>query len=94
MATNPFYKSTKWKRKREKILRRDGYMCQVSKRYGKRIRLGFTWDADTPSVKLYTDWEGSEGGSISVTGYCIDVDDPILKELLETIEYLPKTWDN
>ena len=37
MATHPFYKSTKWKKKREKILRRDGYMCQVSKRYGKRI---------------------------------------------------------
>ena len=32
-----FYKSTRWQRKREAVLRRDGYMCQVSKRYGKRI---------------------------------------------------------
>lgn len=32
-----FYKSVRWKRKREAILRRDGYMCQVSARYGKRI---------------------------------------------------------
>lgn len=31
------YHSTRWKRKREKILRRDGYMCQLSLRYGKRI---------------------------------------------------------
>ncbi|HBF66482.1 MAG TPA: HNH endonuclease [Clostridium sp.] len=35
------YHSSKWKSKRAKILRRDGYMCQLSLRYGKRI------DADT-----------------------------------------------
>ena len=35
------YNSPRWKRKRAHILKRDGYMCQVSKRYGKRI------DADT-----------------------------------------------
>lgn len=29
-----FYKSTKWEKKRNSILRRDGYMCQLSKRYG------------------------------------------------------------
>ena len=32
----PFYKSRRWKLTREAILRRDGYVCQVSKRYGKR----------------------------------------------------------
>ncbi len=31
----PFYKTKKWQSKREKILRRDGYMCQECKRYGK-----------------------------------------------------------
>lgn len=31
------YKSKRWKIKREKILRRDGYLCQESKRYGKRV---------------------------------------------------------
>ena len=31
------YKTTKWKQKRERILRRDGYLCQESKRYGKTI---------------------------------------------------------
>lgn len=29
-----FYKSARWKKLREKVLRRDGYMCQISKRYG------------------------------------------------------------
>lgn len=34
-ATNRFYKSSKWKRKRETILRRDEYQCRQCKRYGK-----------------------------------------------------------
>ncbi|MCR5448443.1 MAG: hypothetical protein K6F23_03535 [Solobacterium sp.] len=32
-----FYKSTRWKKLRESILRRDGYMCQLTKRYGKLV---------------------------------------------------------
>ena len=35
--TKPFYKTKAWKRKRAKILRRDEYMCQESKRYGKTV---------------------------------------------------------
>src|SRR5665647_1576729 len=31
------YHSLRWKRKREHILKAQGHMCQVSKRYGKRI---------------------------------------------------------
>lgn len=33
--TIDFYKSTKWKHKRERILKRDEYLCQECKRYGK-----------------------------------------------------------
>ncbi|WP_363549572.1 HNH endonuclease signature motif containing protein [Caldifermentibacillus hisashii] len=33
--TNPFYKSQKWIRKRELILKRDEYKCRECKRYGK-----------------------------------------------------------
>lgn len=32
--TNPFYKTGKWLKKRDRILRRDKYLCQQSKRYG------------------------------------------------------------
>lgn len=32
---NPFYKSAKWERVRARILRRDKYQCQESRRYGK-----------------------------------------------------------
>lgn len=31
------YNSKKWKRVRERALKRDGYLCQLSKRYGKRV---------------------------------------------------------
>lgn len=32
-----FYTSKRWLKKRENILRRDGYMCQRCKRYGRRV---------------------------------------------------------
>ena len=32
-----FYKSKRWLALRERVLRRDKYMCQMSKRYGKRV---------------------------------------------------------
>ena len=35
-AADSFYKSARWQRLRAMVLRRDGYQCQVSKRYGKR----------------------------------------------------------
>ena len=30
-----FYHSKAWERKRAAVLKRDGYMCRISKRYGK-----------------------------------------------------------
>ena len=32
------YKSKRWKKLRESILRRDNYLCQESLRYGKRVQ--------------------------------------------------------
>lgn len=34
--TDAFYKSRRWIKLRSAVLRRDGYMCQESRRYGKR----------------------------------------------------------
>lgn len=31
------YKSKRWNRIRRAVLARDGYMCQISKRYGKMV---------------------------------------------------------
>lgn len=33
--TNPFYLTPRWQRKRAAILRRDKYLCQDCKRYGR-----------------------------------------------------------
>lgn len=33
-----FYTSRRWLRLRDAVLRRDGYQCQWSKRYGKRVQ--------------------------------------------------------
>ena len=35
MATRPFYNTQKWRKKRTAILKRDSYLCQECKRYGK-----------------------------------------------------------
>lgn len=35
---DPFYKTARWERLRAAVLRRDGYMCQVSKRYGRHMQ--------------------------------------------------------
>ena len=35
--TDPFYLSPRWIRLRKVILRRDGYVCQYFKRYGKTV---------------------------------------------------------
>ena len=34
---DPFYKSGRWRRVRDAALARDGYVCQVSKRFGKMV---------------------------------------------------------
>lgn len=31
------YETQRWRKKRERILRRDGYICRESKRYGKTV---------------------------------------------------------
>ena len=33
---DPFYKTRRWDRLRGAVLRRDGYMCQEARRYGRR----------------------------------------------------------
>ena len=33
-----FYKTTRWKKLRDRILRRDGYKCQLSARFGRNIQ--------------------------------------------------------
>ena len=36
--TDPYYLTPRWRRLRERILRRDGYQCQIALRYGKHVQ--------------------------------------------------------
>lgn len=36
-TTDPFYRSRHWEKLRAAVLRRDGYICQESRRFGKRV---------------------------------------------------------
>lgn len=37
MSNKAFYTSRRWRRKQARILRRDGFLCQESKRYGQMV---------------------------------------------------------
>ena len=69
-----------WKEKRTKL---------EDKMYGvyNYKRLGFTWDGDTPSVAVFTDWDNHEGESIKINFFCIGPEDPIIQEVLQSASY-------
>ena len=62
---DPFYKSVKWTKKREKILRRDGYMCQYFKRYG-RMKQADTVHHIFPR-ELYPEYEWEDWNLIALS---------------------------
>jgi 5-methylcytosine-specific restriction enzyme A len=54
--SNPFYRSTKWKKKRERILKRDKYLCQECLKYGRNTEANVVHHIieieDEPGLKL------------------------------------------
>jgi 5-methylcytosine-specific restriction protein A len=50
--SNPFYKSKAWRNKREYILKRDGYMCQECRKYGKNTEAKIVHHI----IELEDDW--------------------------------------
>ena len=59
------YKSKQWEHKRSRILRRDGYRCQLSKRIGKRIE-GNTVHHIFPA-SLFPEWALEDWNLITVS---------------------------
>lgn len=55
-VSNPFYRSKVWRKKREYILRRDKYLCQECKKYGKNTDAKIVHHIiemeDAPELKL------------------------------------------
>lgn len=58
------YQSKRWQKKRAKILRRDKYICQLSKRYGK-IRQANTVHHIFP-VEYFPEYQWEEWNMISI----------------------------
>ena len=59
------YQSAKWKKKRLHILRKDGYLCQISKRYGKAEEA--TVVHHIYPAEEYPQWEWEDWNLISVS---------------------------
>ena len=49
-------------------------------------RLGFTWNS-LPSICLFTDWDNHPGESIAINCFCIDPGDPIIQEVIQSVNY-------
>lgn len=59
------YYGNKWKKKRERILRMDGYVCQVAKRYG-RTEAATVVHHIYPAAE-YPEWAWEDWNLISVS---------------------------
>lgn len=59
MGGTSIYHSTRWKRKQAKILRRDGYRCQESRRYGvtaEATTVHHIWPVEDYPEYAWADW--------------------------------------
>lgn len=65
-----FYKSKRWRAKREKILRRDEYQCQECKRYGKTTAA--TTVHHINPLEQHSEWALLSWNLISLCGSCHD----------------------
>lgn len=59
------YQSAKWKKKRLHILRKDGYLCQIAKRYGKTEEA--TVVHHIYPAEEYPQWQWADWNLISVS---------------------------
>ncbi len=53
-----FYHTKRWERVRAAVLRRDGYVCQVSKRYGRRVAADTVHHVFPRDVFPQFEWDG------------------------------------
>lgn len=81
----PGYRTARWARLRERILRRDGYLCREALRYGKRVEatvVHHVWPADD-----YPEWAWEPWNLIALShdGHKA-MHDPFTGKLTETGE--------
>lgn len=64
------YNSLRWKHKRERILRRDGYKCQMCKRYGRSTEASTVHHIK--HADEYPDLAWEDGNLVSLCAACHD----------------------
>ena len=74
MNEEKFYKSKKWRRKRERVLKRDNYVCQKCKRYGKNVEA--TTVHHIKHLKNYPELALDENNLISLCERCHNKEHP------------------
>jgi 5-methylcytosine-specific restriction endonuclease McrA len=63
-----FYKSGRWKKKRRHILKRDGYLCQECKKYGRRVAA--TTVHHVKELELYPELAFDDDNLVSLCDAC------------------------
>ena len=87
------YKSSRWQKKRAHILKRDGYLCRESLRYGKRIAADTVhhiypvkdypqyamcdWNLISLSCKMHEKMHDRESGELTAQGLNLQRRHPI-----------------
>ncbi|MFH5187662.1 HNH endonuclease [Paenibacillus sp. TAB 01] len=69
-TVHPFYRSTKWKQKRERVLRRDEYRCQECKRYGKSTAAATVHHINP--LEQHPEWSLTSWNLVSLCNPCHD----------------------
>jgi len=89
MASNSFYKSKKWRSIRERVLRRDEYLCQECKRYGKSVQANTVHHIypleSHPKLSL---------NSINLVSLCVDCHEKMHNRLTNEITQKGIVWQN
>lgn len=80
------YRTTRWERMRERVLRKNRYLCRECQRYGRRIQANTAHHA-WPASK-YPEYAWSEWNLVPLCSACHNaMHDRITNELTELGEY-------
>ena len=82
-----FYKTARWKSKREKVLRRDEYLCRECKRYGKTTAAATVHHINP--AEQYPEWRLANWNMISL---CLECHNKMHDRNTGELSELGKRW--
>jgi hypothetical protein len=82
-----FYHSVKWKRVRERVLKRDGYLCRECKRYGSDVNAEMVHH-----VKPFKDYPGLKTDTNNLISLCLSCHGKMHDRDSDQLTVLGKQW--